>query len=327
MFIKKKKQKRTVPAGCQRVQSLTKEKKISTGILSRAIFVFLTVIFVIACAWVIFFSPFLQINDISLEGVQVLSRDEIMSNIAESYSGKYMGILPKNNLLLFPEQLVMRNLGGRFRKISEIKVERKFPNIVKITIKERDALLVWCSGGPCYIIDENGYAYSGADFESPELQQNNLVVVTNTSAKPVDLGQQVFKKDYIDFINKARTDLAEEQGFDMSGECSTPSALAEEVSCKTKDNVGIFLSMGLPLGETMKTLALFLKKELPDNDRNKLEYLDLRFENRVYYKLKGEQPVENGNSDESMVAGEETSKQESIDSEKKTERKDDKKKN
>lgn len=319
MFGKTKKQKRKVPEGCQVVRLESRKKDIPVRLLSRVVFVFVVTIFFVACGWVMFFSPYMQVNSISLEGVETLSGEDVLSSSKGIYEGKYFGFLPKNNLLLFPERKMETILKQNFRKISEINVERIFPNGARIKLKERDSLLVWCSGGPCYIIDENGYAYTGADFESPEIAQNNLIVVTNVGAKPVDLGEQVLKSEYIDFIINARHKLLGEQSFDMSGECFTPSALAEEVSCKTKDGVNISLSMTLPLEETMKTLALFMKKELSADAKAQLEYLDLRFENRVYYKLKGENPEEQGDS-ESMVAGEETSKQETEENKQKTEK-------
>ncbi len=307
MFGRKKKQKRRVPEGCQVVQFEGKKEKASASFWSRILFFVMAALFITSCFWILIISPYMQVNAVSLEGEKSLAKSEIILFAESLYEGKMLGFLPKNNLLLFPEHKIERLLKQNFRKISSVDVERIFPNKVRIKIEERDSLLVWCSGGPCYIIDENGFAYTGADFESPEIKQNNLIVVINTGAKPVSLGEQVLKVEYIDFIIGANQRLSSEHNFAMSGECHAPSALAEEVSCKTTDGVDISLSMNLPLETTMKTLVLFMKKEIDDNEKANLEYLDLRFENRVFYKLKGEQP-QDGENGESMVAGEETSK-------------------
>ena len=86
-------------------------------------------------------------------------REVVSNNLQE----KYFWFLPHDTFFLLSERQVAENLSQRFRKIRVARVEKIFPNQLRIQIEERETLLVWCSGGPCFYIDEQGVAYDGYD--------------------------------------------------------------------------------------------------------------------------------------------------------------------
>lgn len=288
-------------------------KKIISDRLRIFLHGFLSVIFFVVVCHVLLFSPFLKIQKVEIEGNQELSQENLYQAAKELYNGFYLGFLPKDNFFLFPGKGLQNLLKDRFRKISELSIKKTFPDKVSITLKERQSLILWCSGGPCNLVDENGYAYENVDFDSPDILQNHLVEIVDTSAKPVALGDQILTKEYIDFVlEMVRKFAGDGKNLKLTEKCSTPSRLAGEISCALVDGGRVAFSTEIPLSQTLKTASIFLDKQLKKEDASKLEYLDLRFENRVYYKMKGqEENVDEQGNSESMVAGEETSKEES----------------
>ena len=273
---------------------------------------FLSVVFLAVLVYVLFFSPFLKVQNIVIEGNQELAHDELHQAARELYAGKYLGLLPRDNFFLFPEKRLQNKLKDRFRKISELSVTKTFPDKIVVSLKERQSLILWCSGGPCSLVDENGYAYVGADFNSPDIQQNNLVQIVDTSAKPVSFGDQVLTQEYITFVLEMMQKFPKDEGVALTEQCSTPSRLAGEISCISKEGIRVALSTEIPLSQTLKTMDIFMRKQLGKGEISKLEYLDLRFENRVYYKMKGqEENLDEQGDGESMVAGEESAKDDS----------------
>lgn len=289
-----------------------KEKKVVSKRLRIFLHSFLSIVFFAVLMYVLFFSPFLKIQNVVIEGNQELADNELYQAAGESYAGKYLGLLPKDNFFLFPEKGLQNRLKDRFRKISELSVAKTFPDKISVTLKERQSLILWCSGGPCSLVDENGYAYMGADFDSPDIQQNHLVQIVDTSAKPVALGDQVLTQKYVTFVLELMQNFPKNEGVVLTEQCSTPSRLAGEISCTSTEGIRVALSTEIPLSQTLKTMDIFMRKQLGKDEISKLEYLDLRFENRVYYKIKGqgENLDEQGDS-ESMVAGEESIKSDS----------------
>ncbi len=51
------------------------------------------------------------------------------------------------------------------------------------------------------------------------------------------------------------------------------------------------VSYGADAGTLVKNLQLVLQSDVLQGKRDKIEYIDLRFGNRVYYKLKGQPEV------------------------------------
>ncbi len=163
-------------------------------------------------------------------------------------------------------------------------------------ITERKSLLLWCSGGPCYIVDEKGYAYSGADFESPEIKENNLIRLADISAKPVNPGEKVLDEDYINFILELTEEIKKEALIDILDEYQTACRAAEDLRVKTSAGWDIYFSGQIPAKQSTRTLKTFLEKEMNEEERKNLEYIDLRVENKVYYKFKNQEEDENSHS-------------------------------
>jgi cell division septal protein FtsQ len=272
-----------------------KEKSLPNLVFSRIIFRLLALIFIGATIYVLFFSPFLEIKKISLEGIDELKYEDVHNKINENFSGKYLHFIPKNNLILILGNKIESDLLENFKKISSVEIKKNFPDGITVRINERKELLVWCSNDPCYIIDENGFAFAQADFESEEIKQNNLLTLRDSSGKEVHVGEKVLDEYYINFVVSLKDELLKETGITITGEYQTGSRIAEEVKVQTDEGWGIYFSSSLPMENSLRTLTTFLGKEIDQEKRGKLEYIDLRAENKVYYKFKDE---ENANQDQ-----------------------------
>jgi len=266
-----------------------KEKKVSNSVFSRIIFRFILLVFMGATAYILFFSSFLEIKRISLEGISELKYEDVYMKISEKLSGEYLHFIPKNNLILISRSKIGKEVSDSFKKISNVEVKKIFPDGIAIKIVERKALLVWCSAGPCYIIDENGYAYTWTDFESDEIKQNNLLSIIDNSGKPVTVGEKVLDEEYMKFVIALRDELDKETGIKISNEYHVGSRIAEEVRVRAEEGWEIFFSTSLPMENSIQTFKTFLEKEMMDKDKSKLEYIDLRAENKVYYKFRDEE--------------------------------------
>ncbi|EKD46470.1 MAG: hypothetical protein ACD_67C00227G0001, partial [uncultured bacterium] len=53
----------------------------------------------------------------------------------------------------------------------------------------------------------------------------------------------------------------------------------------------IYFSMQFPLESAIDSLKVVLSKEIPEEKRGDVEYIDLRDENKVFYKFKSVEPV------------------------------------
>jgi cell division septal protein FtsQ len=173
-----------------------------------------------------------------------------------------------------------------------VNITKKFPDSVLILIDERKAILVWCSGENCFLLDENGMAYNTADFNSPEIIQNHLLRINDISGHAVTLGEKIIDpayEQYVIGIKDALQGIGQRVG-DGDGTYSTPSNMADEIDVTNDKGVQIYFSTQFPLDSAINTLDIVLKKEIPQDKLDNLEYIDLRSEGRVFYKFKDANP-------------------------------------
>ncbi len=266
-----------------------REEAPEDPIVARAIFRVLILFFVTAVIYVLFFSPFLGIKNIYLQGTSEIKYEEVYQEADRILSEKYFRFIPKDNLILVPEEEIKSRLLNNFKKISSVEIKKYFPDRIEIKIVERKTLFIWCSSGYCHIIDEKGYAYMGADFESEQLKQNHLINLVDDSSKSVATGDKVLKEEYINFVVNLRDELRKETGLEITDEFHTQSRMAEEVKVATSEGWQLIFSSVIPIDNSLQSLKTFLEKQVNEDNRNKLEYVDLRAENKVYYKFKDEE--------------------------------------
>ena len=264
--------------------------------LSRVIFYVLASFFVAVLGYMLFFATYLQITDIKISGTQELSSQDMQEKFQASLDGKYLKFVPKNNFLFISQNNVKKFLEDNFKKIRSVSVTKKFPNTVLINIDEHKALMVWCSGQDCFLIDENGAAYGNADFNSAELLQNHLVKVRDNSALEIKIGSVVMDAQYEAYVLGIRDSLAKE-GFELEDEYWTPSRLSQEINVRTTSGIEIYFSTEFPLDSAMRTLGVVLKKEIPEDKRDNIQYIDLRSEYKVFYKFKDSENKEQEGGD------------------------------
>ena len=277
----------------------TSKWKNFSKIFSKAVFYVLFLCFLGVSVYMFFFSGCLEVKNISIVGNQELSSSDIQKSFDEYLQGKFLGIVSKNNLLFVSQKRAADFLENNFRKIRSVNVSKKFPDTVSINIDERKAVLVWCSGESCFLIDEEGIAYNNADFSSPEIIQNHLIRINDTSFRSVSIGEKVMESDYEKYVAGIKDafktiNLKIGDGDDAY---VTPSNVSNEIDVKTEKGAQIYFSTQFSLEDSIKTLKIVLEKEIPEDKLKDVEYIDLRSEGKVFYKFREKEIEDSENSE------------------------------
>lgn len=299
-------------AGQQIDRGVSGQKKFS-----RFVFSLLFLFFIAISIYVVFFSGFLQINQVTVIGTEDLNSNRISEFVMNSFSGKILNLVSKNNYILISGNKIGAEISDQFKKISRAEVKKIFPNVISINIMERKSILLWCSAGPCYFIDEEGVAYEWADLDSEEIESKNMVKLSDVSEKPVQVGEKILDKQSVEFISSLKEELKNNLDIEINNEFQTSSRIAQDFQVQTFDGTKIFFSLTESLKEEMGKLKVFFEKEFRKEDIQKLEYIDLRSENRVYYKLKDEERKEEENAENAESQNAEPVKEEKKDEKKK----------
>jgi len=250
-------------------------------IISISLASFLGVVF-----YALFFSGYLQITSITVKGAENLDADLIKNFTFGKISGKYFDTLEKNNIMLISSDKISRSIADKFRRIEDISLEKKFPDTLEVAIKERRSMMVLCSAGICFIIDDKGFPYAGADFESDDLKENELFVLNDDGNRAVKIGEKALDPDYIQYLLDIKDRLKGDLDLEIEKDYRTPKLISGDIRVKTSEGWMIYVDVAIPIQKEIEMLKLVLAEKIEKEKRTELEYVDLRTDNKVYYKFK-----------------------------------------
>lgn len=247
----------------------------------------LLLLFLAVVVYSFVFSDFLEINSVAVSTNGNLSTNEINQVITNKIDGKYLKLISKRNFIFFNSQKMEEELKNNFKKIKKVEIHKKFPNKISISIEERNLILTFCSRGNCYFIDENGYAYEKVDIDSSELEQSGIIKLIDESGKEIKEREYVLLPKYVEFITSISDEIKNNTSIEILDEYRTESSISEEVIVQTKKGWDIYLNAKFPIDKSVQTLKVLLNRQIMLRDLNDLEYIDLRSENKVFYRMIG----------------------------------------
>lgn len=235
---------------------------------------------VIAAGISLFYIPSLRASSVTFTGLDALNEAKLREDISNILSQKYFLIFPKNNIVFLPRKEISSLLAGILR-IEEFSIETGLPSKLEIKVKERKSWAIWCQKtgeavSSCALSDKKGFVFAAAPIFS------GSAVLKILDGRGVDY----FGKNFI-----APKKLNEIAAFGERLE----KRLGEEISAVeiiNDDELHLVLKSGrylkfdfeTDLQKAFDNLVLTLKN-LKDS-RNKLEYIDLRFQDKIFYRLK-----------------------------------------
>ncbi len=234
----------------------------------------------------------LNIQSIEISGNKVIETKDIESIIRGQISGKYLWVIPKTSFVFYPRVGIEEELAAKIKRLKDISVNVKDTKTLVVTLAEREIKYTWCGNdlpkeelgpekGVCYFTDEEGYIFDTAPYFSGD-------VYFRFYGKLNEPLGSYFYKDYFKKLVYWKEAL---ESMNLK-----PVALR----LNADDEVEIFLSKGgLPgpriiikaPSDEVKTMEN-LESALDTNFKtalaekyDKLLYIDLRFDNKVYYRF------------------------------------------
>jgi hypothetical protein len=240
--------------------------------------------------------PRFTVSSVAVEGEQRLS-ERLVRAYAESVleDGSFR-FISRDNFLVYPKDALAAGVAASFPRIESAEVDRDSVagTTLVLTIREREPYALWCeevSGvatstrADCYVMDEGGYVYakSGEPADEPS---TSYVFTGGLAATGTPIGMR-FAPDHIDKVRTLLDALAA-AGYSPTG---AKVVGGEDYFVPLQAAPLLKISFASDPSTVMRNLELVLASEELTGKLQKIEYVDLRFGNRVYYKLKGEEEV------------------------------------
>ena len=230
--------------------------------------------------------PYFQVDKIEITGDKVIIENDLTDAIKEKLEGKSLWLFPKTNIFLIPKNKILAELPAEFKRIKKISLAKKYFNGITATIEERNNSVLYCEKEDCAYADENGFVFEKAPYFSGAvflklIDQRNLDSGWNTKIIDEYLGSNLiaeseFKK-MLEFVG-----LIAQIGGGI-----TEVVLKKEniYEFYTKEGWRIILNDKNEPQNAYLNLITALEANIKDK-RTKLDYIDLRLGNKIYFKYK-----------------------------------------
>lgn len=227
-----------------------------------------------------FLLPIFKIKAIEITGNKEINAEEIRN------------IINYKNIFLATKEKIKSDLIKKFPLIAELEIKI---NLVKrkieLNLKEREEFGIVCQAEKikqenveidqtknCFYIDKKGIIFEDALQTSGSL----IILIKDYSRRDYKIGEKIFEENIIDFIVEAKDFLASELNIkviDFDNLFFPP----DDLKVITSEGWYILFNLQKEARNQLLALKAVLEEKIKDK-RNELQYVDLRIENRVYYK-------------------------------------------
>lgn len=212
----------------------------------------------------------LQIKNIEVVGAQVIGSDAVQASARTVLAENYLWIIPKSNVFVYPDGSLKKFLFKTFPRFSSIDLTLTSTKSLNISVVEREPYALLChleTGFPngCYFLDETGFVFDKAPFFSRGVYFTYLIL-----DEPEKLLATVILPEFSElsqFINQFESESIE---------------LREDFKLRLKSGPIIIWKREANLSKIYANLDSFLKS--PSIDAAKLKEIDLRTNNKIFYK-------------------------------------------
>jgi len=222
--------------------------------------------------------PYWQIKKIEVVSPGVLTSQEVRAKIEDFLGGRLLFFLPRSSFFLFKANSLAAVLERDFPQIELLSFQKKFPDSLAAGVKERELFGIFCNE-ECVYIDKQGFAYDSAPNSS-----GSLLIKIKSDVAPAKIGSTVLDAGLMNEFLLISSGVGKASGVKVIA-YEFSSKVSSEIKAETSEGFKIIFKRAGNFENSFRALKTVLEQEIKDK-RLQLEYIDLRFGNKVFYRFK-----------------------------------------
>ncbi len=244
---------------------------------------------------------FARITSIELQGGTLVRQSDIEPTVRTLLAGSYVWLFPRDTILLYPHDALEKTLLEDFHRIKTIDTHVANTGTLTITISERTPVAQWCTtenasvsttsdpvvthlraSTECYFVDDQGTIFAEAPLFSGDAYFRYFGGTASSSPVGSMFMSSISEFETISgFVQRAREEGLHPQSLYVGdrGEYSLIISGGGRIIFNTQESID----------DIYKNLEVVLRTPVlsPQSGEDiPVEYIDLRYGNKVFYKLK-----------------------------------------
>ncbi len=234
-------------------------------------------LFSILAIYLLVFSSFFQIEKIIITGNAKTEKNDILK-IIESKIQKTIFSYTTKSIFLADINEIKKTASNSFPQIDDLEIKKSFPDSLNVIVIERLGLAVFCNNDEnCFLLDQEAVIFE------PLLQESQLPRIEKlNNEKQFQLGEQIIEEDLVLKILKIFSVLTE---LNIKAEKALIVS-SDRVNVLTDQGWDIYFDPQKDLNWQLTKLEALLKEYVPLEDKNQLDYIELRFGDLAPFKYK-----------------------------------------
>lgn len=227
-------------------------------------------------------------GDAGMMGTEQDTQD-IRVAINNSLSGNYALVIPRRFIFGIRSSSIEERLQAALPRFATIAVAKQFPHVLAVSFTKRVFFALLCNDTTktdihsCGYIDRMGFVYEDA----PEAS-GSLIVKIKSDIPDVKVGMRAIDESTVRQMSLLGDGVGRIAGlrlisYELSGQA--PDELRMHVAPSTGGGFTLIVKKNDNLEAVLRILRTVLDEEIKDN-RSKLDYVDLRLGNKVFFKLR-----------------------------------------
>lgn len=215
------------------------------------------------------YRPEVRVQTVSVIGADVLSPQIIGATTKTFAEGSHLLIFPKDSIFILPTESIEQDLLQTFPRLNSADIKRTGFDSIDVVVGERTKEGMWCpqaTSTPCTLIDENGVLFAPAKEEL-------VPVYGDLYEEGYVLGNVVFEPGAYIKVHRLKNAI-EETGVSIT---RIAFVQPDEVTLEVNGGTEIYYVLG-----EESQIAEALPPILSVENLETIEYIDMRFGNRVY---------------------------------------------
>ncbi len=238
----------------------------------------------------------LQIASVVVDGNSAVDPGEIQEIAEAALKGNYGYTFPRANKLIYPKQKILADVIASSPRIVHASAKVHGTQLA-ITIQERIPAYTWCTGLPqdsmtskkCYFMDDQGLIFSEAPIFSGNVFFAFYGIISDDPIRKTYLNNSEFKNidSLISFLDSQHL-----HPYAFRAEESGSYELYLEQGGKIIFKRGQDISLLQSNLKLVITNTLLFPEKKQQTASTTLDYIDLRFGNKLFYRQKGDNQLQ-----------------------------------